>query len=61
MWLAMRPSLVRHERAQVASVPVLIEAGLVIDGAVAISQLLNSGVIQTILAGEPSCKAEDKF
>ena len=42
-------------------VPVLIEAGLGNAGTVAASELLNSGVMEKILAGDASCKGKANF
>jgi len=42
-------------------VPVVIEAGLGNDGTVAASELLNSGAMEKILAGDSSCKGKVNF
>ena len=42
-------------------VPVLIEAGLGNNGTVAASELLNSGAMEKILAGDASCKGKANF
>lgn len=42
-------------------VPVLIEAGLGNDGTVAASELLKSGAMEKILAGDASCKGKANF
>ena len=42
-------------------VPVLIEAGMGNDGTVAASELLNSGAMEKILAGDASCKGKSNF
>ena len=42
-------------------VPVLIEAGLGNEGTVAASELLNSGTIDKVLAGEKSCEGKANF
>ena len=42
-------------------VPVLIEAGLGNYGTVAASELLNSGAMEKILAGDASCKGKANF
>ena len=42
-------------------VPVLIEAGLGNEGTVAASELLNSGAMEKILAGDASCKGKANF
>ncbi len=42
-------------------VPVLIEAGLGNDGTVAASELLNTGAMEKILAGDTSCKGKANF
>ena len=42
-------------------VPVLIEAGLGNDGTVAASELLNSGAMEKILAGDATCRGKANF